>query len=116
MVEAYLSGRCGTYEECAAMFGVGEATVSRNLRRKRETGDVLYKASGHRGRSIDRDWLVAHAHKHPDARCQDRADAWAEHSGIRVTPQAISRALREVGWSFKKRPQSRGSGTRKPTS
>ena len=41
VVDAYLSGRSGTYEETAALFGVGRATVSRLLWRKRETGDVV---------------------------------------------------------------------------
>ena len=46
IVDAYLNDRTATYEATAAMFGVGEATVSRLLRRKRETGDVLPKARG----------------------------------------------------------------------
>ena len=43
MVQAYRQGTCKSYEEVAQVFGVGRATVSRNLRRKRETGDVEYR-------------------------------------------------------------------------
>jgi len=114
MVEAYASGDCATYEEVAETFGVGRATVSRNLRRKRETGDVVYKPKGHRRRSLNLEWLAKHAELHPDARLQDRADAWAQESGVRVSVQAVSKALHELGWSYKKRRQSRGSGTATP--
>jgi transposase len=41
LVDAYLLKKSGTYKQTAALFGVGEATLSRNLRRYRETGDVL---------------------------------------------------------------------------
>ncbi|MBW2733654.1 MAG: helix-turn-helix domain-containing protein, partial [Deltaproteobacteria bacterium] len=40
LVEAYNSGLSGTYTETATLFRVGRATVSRLLRRYRETGDV----------------------------------------------------------------------------
>ena len=43
IVDAYRNGLTETYEATAEMFGVGMATVSRLLRRKRETGDVLPK-------------------------------------------------------------------------
>jgi transposase len=33
IVEAYYSGRSGTYEQTAELFGVGRATVGRLLRR-----------------------------------------------------------------------------------
>jgi len=103
MVAAYESGLVESYEEVAEMFSVGRATVSRNLRRKRATGDVMYKPRGHRGRSIDREWLAKHAREYPDARLQDRADAWEKEGGTRVAPQTISRVLREIGWSYKKK-------------
>jgi transposase len=109
MVEAYESGLCKSYREVAEMFGVGEATVSRNLRRKRETGDVTYKARGHRPRRVNLEWVAKHAEKHPDARLEDRAEAWEQEAGLRVTPQAIWYALKKIGWSFKKRHQWRAN-------
>lgn len=111
LVEAYKSGLCSSYEEVAEMFGVGRATVSRNLRRERETGDVLYKARVGRKRRLDRAWLARHAEEFPDATRKERADAWEKESGQRVSLQTFSKALRAIGWSFKKRHQWRASGT-----
>ena len=87
MVAAYENGLCRSYEEVARMFGVGRATVSRCLRRKRETGDVQYKPRGHAPRKLDRDWLRRHARDFPDATGQERAVVWGRESGILVTPQ-----------------------------
>jgi len=112
MVLAYENGLCRTYQEVAAMFGVGPATVSRNLRRKRETGDVMYKRlGGNRPRVVDERWLAEHATAEPDARLRDRVEAWHEVSGVRVALSTMSLALKRLGWSFKKRHQWRGSAT-----
>jgi transposase len=115
LVAAYESGLCKTYEETAKLFAVGVATVSRNLRRKRETGDVLYRPKGHARKKLDREWLARHAEEHPDATQRERAEAWEQQSGIRVTPQTVSNALREIGWTYKKRRPSHASATAKPT-
>lgn len=110
LVEAYLSGKSGTYEETAKLFGVGEATVSRNLRRYRETGDVLYKAKGgNNPRRVDLAWLREHLAAYPDARLIDRADAWWQYSGTRVGVTAMWEAVRACGWTHKKRPRSRAN-------
>lgn len=114
LIAAYESGLCGSYEEVAEMFGVGRATVSRNLRRKRETGDVLYRPKGHAPHKIDREWLARHAKEHPDATREERADAWEAESGVRVTGQTVSNALRDIGWTYKKRHRSHASVTAKP--
>ncbi|MEM6559945.1 MAG: helix-turn-helix domain-containing protein, partial [Myxococcota bacterium] len=59
IVEAYTSGRSGSYSQTAALFGVGRATVGRILRRFRETGDVKPgKLGGHRPRAVPDDWLL----------------------------------------------------------
>ena len=112
MVEAYLSRKSGTYAETAKLFGVGDATVSRNLRRYRETGDVLYKPKGRKDqRRVDLAWLAEHLVAHPDARLRDRVDAWQHHSGLRVGLTAMWKAVRACGWTHKKRPRSRVSKT-----
>ena len=73
IVDAYLSGRSGNYVQTAEMFGVGEATVSRLLRRYRETGDVQNKPKGgNNPRKVDLDWLRAHADAFPDATLEER--------------------------------------------
>lgn len=115
LVAAYEGGLCESYEETAEMYGVSRATVSRNLRRKRETGDVLYKPKGHAPHKIDREWLAQHAEEHPDARREERAEEWERQSGLQVTPQTVSNALRDIGWTYKKRRRSHANAIVKPT-
>ena len=104
IVKAYNSGRCKTYEETADLFGVGRATVSRLLRRQRETGDVeALPVGGNYPRQIALDWLREHADKEPDARLVDRVDAWEKVSGRRVATSTMSNAMRTIGWTHKKK-------------
>lgn len=103
VVFAYNNGLTKTYAETARMFGVGDATVSRLLRRFRETGGVQVKPrGGNRPIKVDDAWLLEHAKQNPDARLIDRVEAWAAESGIRVTTGTMSNALRRVGWTHKK--------------
>ena len=104
LVDAYESGRTETYDATAEMFGVGVATVSRLLRRKRETGDVLPKArGGNNPRRVDLEWLRAHAQANPDARIVDRCSAWSEHRGRSISVGAMWSALQAINWTHKKR-------------
>lgn len=112
MVEAYRSGRSGTYEATAALFGVGRASVSRWLRRKRETGDIAHRPrGGNNPRRVELDWVRGHCAAHPDARIPDRIAAWAQHCGTRVSHGAMWGALHAIGWSYKKRRPSRANVT-----
>jgi transposase len=111
IVKAYQAGISGTYEATAKMFGVGEATVSRALRRFRETGDVQYKPKGgNNPRKVDVVWLAANLEHHPDARLVDRIEAWRVHAGDTVSVGAMWNAVRECGWTHKKK--SSGPGKR----
>ena len=111
IVKAYRAGISGTYAATAKMFGVGEATVSRALRRFRETGDVQYKPrGGNNPRKVDAVWLVANLEQQPDARLVDRIEAWRVHAGDTVSLGAMWGAVRECGWTHKKK--SSGSGKR----
>ena len=102
LVEAYRSKKSGTYAETAALFGVGEATVSRNLRRYRETGDVIYKPKGgNNPRRVDLEWLRQDLMAHPDARLVDRIEAWKAHSGQGVSIGAMWLAVRACGWTLR---------------
>jgi transposase len=112
VVSAYLSKKSGTYAQTAELFGIGEATVSRLLRRHRETGDVLYKPKGgNNPRRVDLAWLLEHLQALPDARLIDRVEAWQQHSGQRVSVTAMWLAVRACGWTHKKRLQSPGRET-----
>lgn len=103
IVQAYTSGLTTTYESTAEMFSVGRATVNRVLRKYRETGDVRPKPrGGDLRRAVDLEWLREHAEKQPDARLVDRIDAYAAHSGRRVSVGAMWHALWTIGWTHKK--------------
>ena len=104
LVAAYKAGRSGTYDKTAALFGVGRATVSRNLRRLRETGDVQYKPKGgNNPRRVDLDWLRKQCEARPDDRIADRIKALAQNTGEVVSYGAMWGALHAIGWSFKKK-------------
>jgi transposase len=112
LVEAYREKRSGTYERTAELFGVGEATVSRSLRRFRETGNVEYKPKGgNNPRRIDLVWLGAHLQANSDARAIDRIEAWEQHSGVRVSETAMYSAMHACGWTHKKRRWSPANAT-----
>jgi transposase len=119
LVEAYRSKQSGTYEETAALFGVGEATVSRLLRRKRETGDVEYKSrGGNNPRRVDLDWLRRHLEAYPDSRVIDRIEEWVRQGGRHVGETAMLMAIRACGWTHKKSrwsPASAIDRTSKPS-
>lgn len=112
LVEAYRSKKSGTYASTAALFGVGEATVSRLLRRFRETGDVRYKPKGgNNPRRVDLEWLRKHLADNPDMRLVDRIEAWKAQGGRGVSVAAMWLAVRACGWTHKKKRWSPGSKT-----
>ena len=112
LVKAYQAKKSGTYATTASLFGVGEATVSRVLRRFRETGDVEHKArGGNNPRRVDLDWLKKDLVANPDARLIDRIAAWKEHKGETVSMGAMWRAVRDCGWTHKKKQWSPASKT-----
>lgn len=113
VITAYESGMSGSYVATAKMFGIGEATVSRWLRRKRETGDVLpTPRKSNRPRKVDLEWLHNHAKEYPDARLIDRVKAWEKQSSVRVHIDTMSSSLSAIGWTYKK--NSNGKRARAP--
>lgn len=112
IVAAYTAKNSGTYEKTAELFDVGEATVSRLLRRHRDTGDVVpKKRGGNNPRRVDLVWLKKHLEAAPDARLVDRIEAWEKESGRRVSINAMWKAVRACGWTHKKRPSTLASWT-----
>ena len=110
IVAAYRSGKTRTYEETADVFGVGLATVSRLLRRQRETNDVKAKRrGGNNPRAVDLEWLLSYARETPDALLRERIEAWRGKSGRTVSMGAMWNAMRAIGWTHKKRHRSHES-------
>ena len=88
------------------MFEVGTATVSRLLRRYRETGDVLPKPKGgNNPRRVDLEWLKKNAAELPDVRIIDRIADWEREKHKHVSLGAMWAALHKIGWTHKKRRQ-----------
>jgi transposase len=103
IVAHYDSNAEATYVSTGELFGVGEATVNRFLRLKRETGDVAPIASSRtRKHKVDRLWLAAHVKAHPDARLKDRVSAYETERGVSVSVAGVWYALIALGYTHKK--------------
>jgi len=86
-------------KQVAKRFGVSPAWVRRLKQHKRERGDIIPRTGGgSRGRKIDRARLAELVAQQPDATLVELRD----QLGIKVTPWAISKALRELKLSYKK--------------
>jgi len=95
IVEAY--ERCeGTYVELARRFGVGEATVYRLMRLKRERGDVRLGTA--RGISEeDLPEFVKLVQESPGATLEQLKQAWVSRTRSELSLSSIARALRRAG-------------------
>lgn len=107
IVEAYERNE-GTYFELAQRFGVGEATVYRLLRLKRELGDV--KVGTARGISEEElPEFVKLVQRSPGATLEQLRQAWVSRTRSELSLSSIARALRRAGISRKKARGRRGS-------
>src|SRR6266702_2681568 len=99
------------------LFGVSRATIKRYLKRRAETGEV--KAKSHPGRPPKKfaplqAGLVAQLEAHTDATLEMHCQFWEQASGVAVSPSTMSRAIRRVGWTRKKRRWVPLNATRRP--
>jgi transposase len=106
VVEAYRRGGV-TYAEVAARFAVGQASVSRWLRRARQTGDVkpLPHGGGYPRRiSKEQEPIVERlVQEHPDWSEEELAKAVREKLSIQVSAVTVGRVVRRLGYSVKKK-------------
>ncbi len=104
IVAAHQQGQ--TYAQIAALLSVGEATVSRVLRRHRETGGVVPKPRGGGNLSPIRgsvaETFVAIINEQPDMTQAELAEALAQRESVKLSRSSIKRALRRLGFSRKK--------------
>ena len=114
LVAAYEAGE-GTYLEIAQRFKVGEATVSRLLRRRRERGGV--EPSPHAGGNPphiaasqypELEKLVA---EKPDRTVEELRSLWQARYGVDLSRSAMQRALLKAGLTWKKNASERRSKT-----
>ncbi len=102
--------------EVVAMFDVSLATLKRYLKQRRETGNVLPKPIP--GRPSKKyaplqAGLVAQLQAHPDVMLEDHCRLWEQAHGMQVSPTTMSRAIRRVGWTRKKKRWVPRNATRK---
>lgn len=115
VVSAYLSGG-GTYEEIAARFAVGRATVDRWVSRFRRTESVAPDAMGgdrhskldEEGRGLVRRLVEAQ----PDITREELVKELAAHD-LHVSKSCVQRALESLSLTRKKRRSMRRSATPK---
>jgi len=115
VVKAYTDGE-GTYEELAARFDVGRASVDRLLRLDRETGSVAAKATGG-SKSIladdDMESIQFIVLAEPDITLSTLREKFIADGGAeRVSTSTLWRAVRRLGLTRKKsRSSTTGAGT-----
>ena len=95
----------------AQKYSVSRAWVRRLKQHRRERGDIETRVGTGRPAVIDADQLQTLVAQQPDATLVELRD----RLGLAVTPQAVSKALRRLGFTFKKRRSARRSRT-DPTS
>jgi transposase len=115
VVGAYEEGE-GTYNELAAVYRVGRATVDRWLARFRTVGSVA--SAGHRGghpSRVDEEGqraIRAWIHEVPDLSLQELIAKYIDVFAVPVSKSAMSRTLQRLGLTRKKRPSTRPNATR----
>ena len=96
-----------SYERLAEVFGVGRATVSRILRRHRETGDVAALPRGGnnpaRIQPADTARLAQIVCDMPGATLDQLADEWRKRVNSRISRSSMMRGLRNHGLTYKKK-------------
>jgi transposase len=105
-------------KEVVRTFGVSMPTIERYLRRRRQTGDLLPKPSPGRTPSIlatpqERRALWEQLEENDEATLARHCELWEERGGARVSVSTMSRAVRKLGWTFKKSRWVPQSGTKK---
>lgn len=117
VLRARAEGR--TYDEVAALLGIGRATVNRILRLHRETSSLEPRPRGGGNFSPIQDdvaeLLAAIVAETPDATVMELADVLMLRAGITTSRSSVTRALARLGFSRKKSPSSRRSATRRRT-
>lgn len=105
-VKHYL-GSGDTLAETGKIFGVSATSVERWIDRYEETGDVANKPLNRGFKKIDPAKLRIYVKEHPDDTQQEIADAFG------CCNQAVSKALKRLNITRKKKRVVTRSGTRK---
>ncbi len=95
-------------KEVIKIFGVSLPTLERYIRQRREGGDLTPRPSPGRTPTIcatveQRRALWAQLESNRDATLERHCELWEQEHGVRVSISTMSRAIRKLGWSYKKR-------------
>ena len=101
--------------EVVRTFGVSMPTIERYLRRRR-SGDLAPRPSPGRAPSIcataeERRALWKQLEENHEATLARHCELWERERGSRVSVSTMSRAVRKLGWTFKKSRWVPPSGT-----
>ena len=93
--------------EAANLFGVSLSTLKRWLRRRRNGEDLAPRLSPGRTPSIlktaeEKRELWAQLEANDDATLERHCELWEERHGVGVSVATMSRAVRKLGWTYKK--------------
>jgi transposase len=95
-----------TQAPAAHLLKVSETTVKRYVRQRREKGHVRPKPLPGRPptkRAALEATLQPQLEKQPDATLQEHCDTWEANAGIKVSISTMSRAIRRLRWTRKKK-------------
>lgn len=98
--------------EASQHFRISRNTINLWLQRQAATGDYQAKAGEHKGHShkiTDWDKFRAFATEHYDKTQSELAERWDDD----ISARTISRALKKLGWTRKKRATATRSETSK---
>jgi transposase len=95
-------------KEIVRTLGVSEPTIRRYLRLRRETGSAAPKPYPKRpfsiGQSVEhRRALWKQLEEHDDATLERHCQLWERKEEVKVSISTMSRAIRKLGWTLKKR-------------
>jgi transposase len=105
-------------KEVIRIFGVSLPTIERYIRRRREGEDLAPNPSPGRTPTIgatveQRRALWAQLESNKDATLERHCELWEHEYGARVSISTMSRAIRKLGWTYKKRVWQPPSETRR---
>ncbi len=92
--------------EVVLTFSISLATIKRWLARRRTRPDVTPTPPPGRRRMIPAEQqtaLWAQLAAHPDATIAWQTQRWNESQGMTVSQWTVGRAIRRLGWTYKKR-------------
>jgi transposase len=113
VVQAVVNGM--TKSRAARTFSVSLATVKNYVRQLQATGSLAPRPIPGRPREIPPEQdaaFVAELRSAQDATLDELRAAWETVSGVRVSAATMSRAIKRVQWTRKKRRWVPPSGTR----